>query len=182
MTKRQTIWIPEAIYHVTTRGNRKEKIFREKIDYLVYLDVVKEALDYYDHSYNILAYTLMPNHVHLEIKTEDTHIWHLMSRINKNYARDFNTKYNLVGHLFQSRYNGELIDTDGYLLEASRYIHLNPVRANIVEKPEDYWWSSYSMYIGKRKEEIINSELILKHFEPGKERIDYKKFVEAKNR
>jgi putative transposase len=93
----------------------------------------------------------MTNHVRLQIKTKDKHIWYLMGQINKSYSRNLNDKYNYVGHLFQSRYNAEIIEKDEYVLEASRYIHLNPVRAKIVEKPEDYKWSSYSTILVKIK-------------------------------
>ena len=65
----------------------------------------------------------MTNHVHLQIKTKDNHIWYLISRINKSYERNFNNKYNYVGHLFRSRYNAEIIKKNAYVLEASRYIH-----------------------------------------------------------
>ena len=119
----------------------------------------------------------MTNHVHLQIKTKDNHIWHLMSRINKNYARNFNNKYNYVGHVFQSRYNGELIENDEYVLEASRYIHLNPVRANMVNTPENYRWSSYSGYIGLKEDSLVNSEMLLTYFKGNREL--YKSFVDA---
>jgi putative transposase len=118
----------------------------------------------------------MTNHVHLQIKTKDNHIWHLMSRINKNYARNFNNKYNYVGHVFQSRYNGVLIKNDEYVLEASRYIHLNPVRANMVDAPEKYKWSSYPVYIGKKKESIVQSEILLSYFRGNRKEL-YKRYV-----
>ena len=180
MAKKKLIWYPGAMYHVTSRGNRKSDIFKDEQDYLIYLEVVKEALEYYKNSYEVIAYTLMTNHVHLQIKTKDIHIWYLMSRINKNYARNFNNKYNFVGHVFQSRYNGELIDSDKYVLQASRYIHLNPVRANLVATPKNYKWSSYSVYIGKRKESIVNSEILLSYF-IGDRRELYRRYVEGEN-
>lgn len=177
MAKKKLIWYPGAMYHVTSRGNRRSDLFKDEDDYLNYLDIVKEALKYYNNSYEVIAYTLMTNHVHLEVKTKKNHIWYLMSRINKNYARNFNNKYNYVGHLFQSRYNAELIENDEYVLEASRYIHLNPVRAKMVEEPGNYKWSSYSMYIGKEKEDIVRSEIILSYF-IGDRRELYKRYVE----
>jgi len=88
---------------------RTSDLFKDEEDYLIYLQVLKEAIEYYNNSYEVVAYTLMTNHVHLQIKTKGNHIWHLMSRINKNYARNFNNKYNFVGHVFQSRYNGGII-------------------------------------------------------------------------
>ncbi|UZW16035.1 transposase [Clostridium pasteurianum] len=178
MPKKKLPWYPNAIYHVTSRGNRRSDIFRDDNDYLVYLENLKEAIEYYDKSYELISYTLMTNHIHLQIKTKEKHIWYLISRINKSYARNFNNKYNYVGHLFQSRYNAEIIEEDNYLLEVSRYIHLNPVRANMVRKPEFYKWSSYSMYIGSEKEKLICSDKILSYFKD-RNRDLYKKYVES---
>lgn len=178
MAKKKLVWYPGAMYHVTSRGNRRSDIFKEEKDYLIYLEVLKEALEYYKNSYEIIAYTLMTNHVHLQIKTKENHIWHLMSRINKNYARNFNNKYNFVGHVFQARYNGEIIESDEYVLEASRYIHLNPVRANMVEAPGLYPWSSYCVYIGKKKQSFVQSEILLSYFSGDREEL-YRNYVES---
>lgn len=88
----------------------------------------------------------MNNHVHILIKTEDIHIGNFMARVHSIYARYFNSKYKYIVHLYQDRHLTEIIEDDGQLLTTSRYIHLNPVRANVVEKPENYKWSSYSIY------------------------------------
>ncbi|MFT8313931.1 MAG: transposase [Clostridium sp.] len=178
MPKKKLLWYPNAMYHVTCRGNRRSDIFKDDQDYLVYLENLKEAMDYYENSYELIVYTLMTNHIHLQIKTNEKHIWYLMSRINKSYARNFNNKYNYVGHLFQDRYNAEIMQEDNYVLEASRYIHLNPVRAKMVQKPEFYKWSSYSMYIGNEKEKLSCSDKILSYFKD-KNRELYKGFVES---
>lgn len=176
MPKKKLVWYPNAMYHVTSRGNRRSDIFKEEQDYLVYLENLQEALEYYKNSYELISFVLMTNHIHLQIKTKDKHIWYLMSRVNKSYARNFNNKYNYVGHLFQDRYNAEIIENDKYVLEVSRYIHLNPVRAKMVEKPEDYCWSSYSMYIGKVSEKFIQNQIVLGYFES---RELYRQFVEG---
>lgn len=177
MAKKKSIWYLNAMYHVSSRGNRRTDIFKEEENYLVYLENLKEALEYYENSYEIISYTLMTNHVPLQVKMKDKHIWYLMSRANKSYARNFNNKYNYVEHLFQSRYNAEIIEKDEYVLEASRYIHLNPVIAKMVEKPENYRWSSYSMYIGKQKKKLIHNESILSYFKGNRQL--YKQYVES---
>lgn len=102
-----------------------------------------------------------------------------MKRINMLYSIYFNKKYNLIGHLFQDRYRSELIEDDKYILEASRYVHLNPLRANMVIKPEEYEWSSYSMIIGINKEKLIDSKKILSYFKVKNNRELYRKFVES---
>ena len=102
-----------------------------------------------------------------------------MRRVNSRYATNFNTKYNYIGHLFQDRYKSQLIENDKYVLSASKYIHLNPVKANMVKNPEEYKWSSYCMYIGKIKEKIIESEKILSYFRNENCRELYKTYVES---
>jgi hypothetical protein len=103
-----------------------------------------------------------------------------MRDINGFYTREFNKKYDLVGHLFQGRYRSILVERDTYLLEVSRYIHLNPVRANIVKQPEEYPWSSYRAYIGG-KDDLVHTETILGMIGSGKNAsTHYQRFVESK--
>jgi len=99
-------------------------------------------------------------------------------KVNKRYATEFNKKYNYVGHLFQTRYNGVLIENDRQLLEESRYIHLNPVRAQMVKIPEDYPYSSYSMYLGTKEEKLINADILLEYFKDKNKEL-YRSYVEA---
>ena len=183
MSRKARIWYPNSIMHITIRGNRRQKIFRKNIDYIVYKKILIECLEYFGNEYEILSYVLMSNHIHLQIKTNELHIGLFMQRLSHSYARYFNNKYNYLGHLFQERYLSKVIDNDAYLVEASRYIHLNPVRANIVETAELYKWSSYQIYIGKKSEKFIKSDLILSWFEE-KDSKDprevYKKYVERK--
>ncbi|MBK5242693.1 transposase [Clostridium sp.] len=100
----------------------------------------------------LYCYCLMTNHVHLEIKTFDISISKIMKRINQIYAQYLNKKYNYIGHLFQYRYHSEIIKDTVQMLTTTWYIHLNPVRANMVNmvnRIEEYEYSSYGMYIGK---------------------------------
>lgn len=176
MGRKYLPWYPGAIYHITTRGNRKEPIFREKEDYLIYLKMLKEALKRFNGTLH--CYCLMTNHVHLIVETKEFKTSEIMRRLNWFYVRYFNTKYNFNGHLFQGRYYAELIDRDDYLLEASRYVHLNPLRASIVRRPEEYQWSSYGMFIGFRREKLIVTDRILSYFPPEKSKVLYRNFVE----
>ena len=104
----------------------------------------------------------------------------LMRRINSRYAKYFNEKYGCVGHLFQGRYYSEIIKDDIQLLVASRYVHLNPVKANIVKRPEEYKKSSYSMLIGEEEPKLINPEIIWTYFKDDNKFSRYKSFVELK--
>lgn len=173
-------WYSGANYHVTARGNNKNKIFRDKSDFLHYLTLLVEALKYYEYDeYKIICYCLMSNHVHILIKTEERAPGQFIGRVHSKYARYYNKKYDYIGHLFQNRYYSEIIKNDSQMLETSRYIHLNPVRASMVSKAEEYIWSSYSMYIGYKKEEIISSDNVLYYFQEEHNRKAYKKFVES---
>lgn len=180
MVTKNRIWYPSAIYHITNRGNRKEIIFREEMDYRVYLVILKNTVDYYEeYNYEIISYCLMSNHVHLLIKTNNKEPGYFMRRVNSMYARYFNDKYEYVGHLFQERYFSNIITNDIELLEVSRYIDLNPVKAQIVKKAEDYKWSSYSSVMRKGECKISNIYLVLDCFKLNK--MQYKEYVEEKD-
>jgi len=125
----------------------------------------------------LYCYCLMTNHTHLMIETGEIVISEIMKRLNEMYVKYFNIKYNLVGHLFQGRYFQQIIESDSHILDASKYIHLNPVKAKMVNIPEEYTWSSYSMYIGLKKEKLITSGKVLPYFK-GDSRLIYKEYVE----
>lgn len=179
MPRKNRLWREGSILHITVRGNRRSDIFRSVDDYYVYLKSLQHSIKFYNNEFQILSYCLMTNHIHLQIETKSVHIKKLMGKINTFYAKYFNNKYDYHGHLFQGRYGSQIIDSDSYILEASRYISLNPVRANIVKKPEDYEWSSYPMLIGKRKEKLINSDRILSYFIQSRKRELYRMYVES---
>lgn len=140
---------PSGIYHIMIRGNRKEKIFIDDEDRYMILNFITRAKK--DIEFSLYAYCLMGNHDHLLIKElNPKDISRIMFNINTEYARFFNKKYGLVGHIQQDRFKSETIETEEYLLNCVRYIHNNPVKANMVENPQDYKWSSFNTYNGKR--------------------------------
>jgi REP element-mobilizing transposase RayT len=179
MPRKKHEWYIGAILHVVARGNHRSDIFRDETDYELYLNYIKDAMEYYENKYYIIAYILMTNHVHIIIETTDLDISDFIKRIHSRYAWNFNKKYNYIGHLFQDRYRSELIEDDNYMLQVSRYVHLNSVRAKMVEKPEDYKWSSYMTYIGEKEEKLITSKKVLSYFKNGKEKELYRNFVES---
>lgn len=144
------IEFPGALYHVTSRGNERKSIFLDDADRFRFLEILKD----YHGRYNILlhSFVLMDNHYHLILETPKGNLLKVMHGINGGYTSYFNRRYERSGHLFQGRYKGILVEKDAYLLQLSRYVHMNPVRAKIVKKPEQYRWSSYPSYIGKEKE------------------------------
>lgn len=179
MTYKKRPWFPGAVLHITARGNHRNDIFRDDEDFQVYLTFIEEALKHFKGKFCVYCYCLMDNHIHLLLKTEDLHVCNFITKVNSTYAQFFNKKYNYVGHLYQDRYFTELIEGDAQLLSASRYIHLNPIRAHMVKKPQDYLWSSYSMFIGLRNEKNVDCGKVLAYFEPGDVRELYKEFVES---
>lgn len=136
MARKPRIEFPGGLYHIITRGNRRERVFLDDTDYKRYLDLLSR----YHKRYNFLlyAYVLMLNHTHLLIEQNETPISKITQGINQSYTQYFSKRYQKVGHLFQGRYKALLCDKDGYLLAIIRYIHLNPVRARIVKMPGDY--------------------------------------------
>jgi len=147
-----------AFYHVTGRGNERREIFQTKKDYERFKRYVIGAQDRYD--FLLHGYVLMTNHFHLIIETSKANLNRIMHYINGSYTTYFNRRQGRNGHLFQGRYKAILVDVDRYLLELSRYLHLNPVRAGLVKRPEEYSYSSYRSYITREKEEIVHRDRI----------------------
>lgn len=168
-----------AIYHVTARGNERSKIFFTKNDYRKFKEYLVEAQTKF--GFLLHAYVLMTNHYHLIIETPEGNLGKIMHYLNGSYTTYINIKRKRSGHLFQGRYKAILVDKDSYLLELSRYLHLNPVRARMVEKPEEYLQSSYGSYITAGKEDIIVIAMILGMLtgEKGTAKELYKTYVES---
>jgi putative transposase len=132
---------PGAIHHVTSRGVLRAAIFRADEDWSVFVATLATVTT--RNHWQCLAYCLMPNHYHLLVATPEPTLSQGMQELNGAYATRFNTAHDRIGHVFERRYRSELIRRDGHLLEAARYIVLNPVRAAIVASPQDWMWSSY---------------------------------------
>ena len=138
---------PGALYHITSRGNERKDIFIDDKDRIRFLEILSDYHDRYGTLHH--SYVLMDNHYHLILETPKGNLLKVMHGINSRYTGYINRRYKRSGHLFQGRYKAIIVDKDAYLLPLSRYLHLNPVRAKIVDKPELYRWSSYPGYIGK---------------------------------
>ncbi|MCR3956514.1 MAG: transposase [Gudongella sp.] len=153
-----------GVYHVMIRGNEKKGIFSEEKDKNKIIRVLKSVST--DDAYNLYAYCIMNNHAHFVIEECNDDISNIMKRINTSYATYYNWKYNRVGHVFQDRFKSEPVEDESYLLQVIRYVHNNPVKAEIASKPEDYPWSSYSKYIssGEGHDDFPSVEQILEMF------------------
>lgn len=134
------------------RGIRRQEIFREDMDYQAFIAIMKSALE--KNGCMVHAYCMMTNHFHILLETSEREIGKFMKQLASSYAIYFNRKYLYTGHLFEGRYKACLVEDDAYFLQTSRYIHLNPVKAKMVEHPEDYPWSSYQTLLGFRDDRI----------------------------
>ena len=148
MARPLRIQFPGAFYHVIARGNNKNPIFNSDRDRVLFLDVLSDAMARY--AWSCHAYCLMNNHYHLLVETHDATLSQGMRHLNGVYTQRFNRRNNRVGHLFQGRYKAFVVQNDDYLLEVARYIVLNPVRAQLVEHPKDWVWSSFLSTQGHR--------------------------------
>ena len=140
---------PGAIYHITSRGDRQEAIFKTAADRQLLLDIVDQAMDRLDAE--LFAFCLMGNHYHFVLRTRQPNLSRLMRHINGEYTRAFNKRHQVAGHVFQGRYHAVVVDSDAYLIEACRYVELNPVRAGLVHSPAAWSWCSYSAHVGAER-------------------------------
>jgi putative transposase len=152
-----------ALYHVMSRGNAREKIYWDTADRLKFLDVLSLVASRF--KWLVHAYCLMDNHYHLILETPLANLSAGMRQLNGIFTQRINRRYKRCGHLLQGRFKAMLIEKDSYLLEAARYIVLNPVRAGICAKPGDWRWSSYRPTAGLgRKPDFLETDWILKRF------------------
>lgn len=149
-----------GIYHVTMRGVNKADIFHNEEDYHTFLNYLKNSKD--NSNAEIYAYCLMTNHIHLLIKEAEEDLAITIQRLGAGFVGWYNKKYERVGHLFQSRYFSDVVESDPYLLMVMRYIHQNPVKAGLVSRVMDYRWSSIHEYMGSPR--ICNTAEGLAYF------------------
>ena len=146
MSRSIRIEFPDALYHVTARGDRREDIFEDDADRQIFLSTLEQVITQFN--WLCHAWCLMDNHYHLMIQTPDGNLSKGMRQLNGVYTQTSNRRHKRVGHLFQGRFKAILVDSDAYLLELARYVVLNPVRAGMVKKPGDWSWSSYRASVG----------------------------------
>jgi len=172
MARPLRIEYPGAFYHITSRGNARQNIFKTKKDFTDFLDILEENIERYN--WECYAYCLMSKHYHLLIKTLDSNLAQGMRQLNGVYTQKFNYNHKTVGHILQGRYKAILVDEEKYFYELMRYIVLNPVRAKMVKSPEMYYWSSHKEMIRKGDDVIIEKKEALKRFDGLEE---YKKYI-----
>ena len=149
------------------RGNAKQDIFFSDADRRTLLFLLGEGIEKYDHQ--IHAYCLMKNHIHLLVQVGEVPISKIMHNLAFRYTQQINFKYERVGHLFQGRFKAIMVDQEAYFSRLLRYIHMNPVRACLVNRPEEYYWSSHNAYLRNTKIEWLTVDFGLSRFGSPKE-------------
>ena len=169
-----------ALYHVTSRGNDRKAIFRDDGDRELFLKTLAQVAERFH--WICHAYCLMKNHHHLVIETPDGNLSKGMRQLNGVYTQAFNKRHRRVGHVFQGRFKGVLVQKDSHFLEVSRYVVLNPVRAKMVVHPRQWKWSSYRATVGAAQaHDCVTVDEVLSHFGQRKAAAQqkYNAFVQA---
>ena len=179
MARKPRLELEGGLYHVIARGNDRQDVFHSPDDHEKFLSLLarqKELSSFY-----LYAYCLMTNHFHLLIERQADTVGKVMQRVLTGYSRYYNRKYKHVGHVFQGRHKSILCQSDVYLAELVRYIHLNLVRARMVIAAEDYPHSSQRAYLGLQPQGIVDVDPVLRHFGPVKQvaRERFRDFVAA---
>jgi putative transposase len=165
MPRQARLDVPGSLHHIMVRGIDKSKIFRDDEDKIRFLERLGQTVD--EGKSSVYAWALMDNHVHILFKSGTYGISTVMRKLLTWYAQYFNRRHRRTGHLFENRYKSILCDEDNYLIALIRYIHLNPVRAKIVETVEQldrYPWSGHKSLIGKTNHAWMDVERVLSEF------------------
>lgn len=181
MARPLRIEFPGAVYHVTSRGNARADIFEDDSDREMFLKVLGQVVKRFN--WLCHAYCLMGNHYHLLIETPEGNLSAGMRQLNGVYTQAFNRAHGRDGHVFKGRFKAILVEKESNLLELCRYVVLNPVRAAMVERPEQFHWSSYLPTLGKfARPAFLTTEWLLSNFSPSlsKARRSYRQFVEER--
>jgi len=182
MARPLRIEFPGALYHVTSRGNGRQKIFLDDHDNRKFLELLGKTVQRFN--WICHSFCLMVNHYHLMIETPDANLSSGMHHLNATFGQAHNKTHDTVGHLFQGRFKAIVVDRESYLLELARYVVLNPVRAEMAARPEDWPWSSYRATVGlpaAEKTEFLTTSWLLGQFGPDEAaaRKNYTDFVAA---
>lgn len=162
MARKPRLHVPGGLYHVLLRGNGGQDIACDESDHHHLYFLLQSGVERYGH--RIHGFCCMTNHIHLAIQVAENPLSEIMQNLSFRYTRWINKKASRTGHLFQGRYKAILVDTDSYLLELIRYIHLNPVRAGITNDPVDYAWSSHRCYLGMETLPWLETDFVLSQF------------------
>lgn len=158
MSRRKIVFENGKYYHVYNRGCNRINIFREEENYHFLERKIQSAS--IDSNITVIAYCLMPNHYHLLVRQDaEGSVSGFVQKIFNSYTKAFNKRYGRSGTLFEERFEAKEVDSDEYLIHLSRYIHLNPVKARLVERSEEWEFSNYREWIGLRQSILFDADL-----------------------
>ncbi|OYU35889.1 transposase [Novosphingobium sp. PASSN1] len=153
MARLPRLVLPGIPHHVTQRGNRRERTFFEDGDYELYLDLLAEAA--MRAQVGIWSYCLMPNHVHIiAVPSDEDGLGRTFRHVHRHYTGYINARLRVTGHLWQGRFNSVAMD-EPHFVTALRYVALNPVRARLVARPQDWRWSSTGAHLARRDDGVV---------------------------
>ena len=179
MSRPLRLEIAGGLYHLTSRGDRREDIYKDDADRLTWLEILAQSCERFN--WQIHAWCQMSNHYHLIVETAEGNLSAGMRQLNGVYTQTVNRRHQRTGHVFQGRYKGILVERDSYLLELSRYVVLNPVRAGLVKHTKQWKWSSYHAMVGtERTPGWLQTEWLLSQFgnQRGRQIERYVEFVQ----
>ena len=155
---------PGLIYHVMARGNNKMPIFLDDLDYARFLSILAEARDRYE--LDMWVQCVMPNHYHLVLRTRTSNLSQAMRHLNGTYAQWWNKRHGRVGHVYQGRFKGQVVEACTYLVRLCRYVLMNPVRSGLVALPGDWKWSSYRALRDRKTATAVDVASLLTAIDP----------------
>ncbi len=171
----------EYVYHVMTRGNNRQMVFKDDDDYSRYLEIIQQYRQKY--KFKLYHYVLMSNHVHLVLQPSDHGgtLSEIMKGINLTYAYHYKKKNKHIGHFWQDRYKSIIVSKDEYLLACGSYVELNPVRAHMVKDPKKHLWSSYNWYAYGKDDLLLDKQPAYLNFgrNAGERQQKYRHFVKG---
>lgn len=158
MPRGARIYTEEGVFHILTRGNNKQWVFKDEADFKAYKKILKQLKE--EQPFKLYHYCLMNNHIHLIIETNKlTELSKLMKRINLLYYNHYKRKYGYAGHFWQGRFKSLMIEKDEYLLACGLYIERNPIRAKIVDSLRKYQYSSYNYYAYGKTDDLTDRDI-----------------------
>jgi len=177
MPRKPRLHIPGALYHVILRGNAKQDIFFDAEDRRRFLLFLQESIERFE--FRLHGYCLMTNHLHLAIQVREVPLSRIMQNLSLRYTKWINWRRDRIGHVFHGRFKAVMVEADNYLTQLVAYLHLNPVRARITERPEEYPWSSHQAYLGLCHAPWLTTEFVLSQFSnrEAKAREAFRRFV-----
>src|SRR5688572_8426640 len=177
MPRKPRLHLPGGFYHITLRGNHRQRLFFNGEHRMILDTIMSEATERY--GIRVHAFCWMTNHLHMAVEVNEVPLGRVMMWVASRHARVVQGDLITTGHLFERRYHALLVDKDSYLLELVRYIHLNPVHAGIVNDPLRYRWSSHAAYMGVREIPWVTCDFVLRMLneDPAMAKAAYAEFI-----